>query len=228
MTPWELWSLRRGIGSIDDRLGLDRRIDHAELLPGRDLVGDVAVHQAAVAIDPTEALARLLGIKPGELANDTDEILGIRARRAMLERGVVIGGGAAIGFEEMLEHGAVLRRAGARGEDGAELPRDLVADPADDLAVAALFERLRRDRGERRGIDGAALYRGGDVVEGLQRQQLHPRQRKAVFLGELDHVVVERPAEGGETERLSGDVPGMLQAVRIGLVAGDDGGEIAA
>src|SRR5665213_3308098 len=113
MTPWELWSLRRGIGSIDDRLGLDRRIDHAELLPGRDLVGDVAVHQAAVAIDPTEALARLLGIKPGELANDTDEGVGIRARRVRLERGVVIGGGAAIVFEEMLEHGA----PGADAED---------------------------------------------------------------------------------------------------------------
>src|SRR6266849_3979614 len=73
------------------------------------------------------------------------------------QEGVVeIARALAIGAQEFLEQRATLGDRLRGGEDGAQLPRRLVADPAEQPGLAALDHRQGRGRRDESGVDLAA------------------------------------------------------------------------
>ena len=108
-----------------------------------------------------------------------------------------------------------------RSEHRAELPRRLVADPAQQFG-AAIVDQLARGRGrQQRGIDGLAFQRGGRIRQRLQRQHFDVAELETVFVGEQAERIVKAGAGLRHRDALAGEILWRLQPGGIGVVAGE-------
>src|SRR5262245_1046351 len=170
--------------------GIDRKplVDKALLLQPFDLVADILHVELAVGIDIGAVAHHLLDRQVGIFGDDLEQrlCLIVDLSLAILHRRqdhVMIFAVGALQRSQQLGHQRLVGQRLRRGEDRSELPRRLVADPAQKFRAVGLHQRARgRDRQER-SIDGLALQRGRRIRQRLQRQHFHVGQLELVSVG---------------------------------------------
>src|SRR5581483_9184862 len=219
-------SIRLHIGLVDDGLRIKTLVDEALLLQPFDLVVDVLHVELAVGIDIGAIADHLLDRQVGVFGDDLEQRLRLVVDDglAVLHRGqdhVVIFAVGAVERGEQLRHQRLVLTRLRRGKHHTQLPRRLVADPAEQLGAAVIHQLARRRDRQQRGIDGLALQGSGRIRQRLQRHDLHVRKLEMVFIGKKSKRIMKAGADLRHRDAFAREILGRLQSGGPGIVTGE-------
>src|SRR5579863_5867104 len=184
-------------GKIEDRLGVNIVVDQPLRLIPRDLIIDVAHEEASFGIDVRNSRVDLLRPQTGVFGNNGED----RRRGGTIDRltvGPLVEEGfievtrtLLVGADRRLQHRTPRLDAVHGREDPTQLPRGLVAHPAEQFDGVGSEQRRRRARRHDDGIDLPALDRARHVGKRLQGNEANAGERNVQLVGDQTDAVMK-------------------------------------